>query len=483
MCSLPVPELKPSKERATLFDGTKSWLGASLLGTRALACWLALLSVACGSVDPSSDFQETSALVAARSGLELVPPVPSSPTGKPQDARIALKQELLQGGLTLDEALRLALACNAGLRASLFGIAVSKADLVQAGLAPNPSLSLSGYWARGSLYQLGGSFMQPLLGLLLIPAKKRAAAGRLSVAKLGVAQGAVSLLADVRAAFFEALSRTHALALEEESTTQARHLVELVERRFKAGLTTPSGLKLAQAELLVARRGLLSARLMRRLAFARLRGLLGLARDSSPLTLSGKLPLPKHLPPDAALRRLALRSRLELRAKAAAIEAAAADLSQTKLGVLPKLSLGLTHQRDEAGVNAQGPSLSLTLPVWDQNRAQVAKSGYRLSRLRAEQEALRDRVATEVLSGTLAVRGRGKLLQLLQEVSLPFQEELLRAARRSFQSGRGGVPLLTRAQRSLLDVRRAYAGALAAYAQALVQLQRALAGAPEEASK
>src|SRR5688500_11449833 len=104
----------------------------SLLHDRVAAvCALAalLLFAGCGRVDSTADVAAARQLVADRSGI-----APDWPAAAPTwDGNTPLTRDL---------AIRLALARQPTLRAQRATIAAARADLVQAGLLPNPMLSL-----------------------------------------------------------------------------------------------------------------------------------------------------------------------------------------------------------------------------------------------------------------------------------------------------------------------------------------------------
>lgn len=98
---------------------------------------LCLLSSSCASLDPKPDIDLATSLVHTHSGWRPQWNAPWSGGGG--------ADELWDGAtpLTEDLAVTLALRHNRAIRADLERIAASRADLVQAGLLPNPVLSLA----------------------------------------------------------------------------------------------------------------------------------------------------------------------------------------------------------------------------------------------------------------------------------------------------------------------------------------------------
>ena len=101
-----------------------------------VAAALALFA-ACATVDPSPDHEEACLLIRQSTEREEV----FDPSAAPMSE--ADVDAVLQDGLSLDEALRLALLNNRRLQAGFLGLGVARAEFVQAGLLRNPSLGVA----------------------------------------------------------------------------------------------------------------------------------------------------------------------------------------------------------------------------------------------------------------------------------------------------------------------------------------------------
>src|SRR5439155_21567975 len=86
--------------------------------------------------DAGPDFQRASDLSEQHTGVEATGP------GEGDDVCAQKVGELLDGELTVDKAVRVALLSNREFLALFYEIGVSRADLVQSGLLTNPSFSL-----------------------------------------------------------------------------------------------------------------------------------------------------------------------------------------------------------------------------------------------------------------------------------------------------------------------------------------------------
>jgi cobalt-zinc-cadmium efflux system outer membrane protein len=151
------------------------------------------MSVGCAKVDPKPDHERASQLITERTGER----ESYDPTA---DAIVAEKvTALFSDGLTIDEAVRLALLNSPVLQSIFQEIGASRADIVQAGLLTNPSFSLLGQLPEGGgRVKLNLGFGQELVDFWQIPVRKKIAELQLEQAILRVVQQAVDLTADAK---------------------------------------------------------------------------------------------------------------------------------------------------------------------------------------------------------------------------------------------------------------------------------------------
>ena len=123
-----------------------------------------------------------------------------------------------------------------------------------------------------------------------------------------------------------------------------------------------------------------------------------------------------------------------------------------------------------------GPSIQLTLPIWDQNQAQIAKTRYVVLQLRKQYESLLDRVTREVHQACITASAARELVDLLGAKALPRARENVEIIRKQYENGEQGILFLLEAQESLLQQSRAYVDALRDNALASAELTRALGG-------
>lgn len=130
--------------------------------------WLTIAG--CATVDPRADYDRAARHVAdATAQSELYRP-------DEDEAVDGQVRELLEGGITCEEAVRICLLNHPGLQAAVLSLGVARADLVQAGLLSNPSLNAAlRLPSGGGLANVEAGLAQNIADLWQIPARKRAA--------------------------------------------------------------------------------------------------------------------------------------------------------------------------------------------------------------------------------------------------------------------------------------------------------------------
>ena len=304
---------------------------------------LSLVLSGCAQVKPQMDFARTRQMITEATGVEAVydPEVP-----------LLTEEELdsiLTGGLTLEEATRLALLNNRQLHAEFMSVGVAKAKWVQAGLLSNPTLGFSAQFPEGGgRSNIQTSIAQNIADLWQIPRRKEVAQAALDETILRIAHTAARLVADTKVAYFRARGAEEFVALAHENLELLSKSHQAVKAQREAGTASMLDENLARGQVLSAELGVRNTRLASANAKRHLARLLSVAREVDDVTLSDELPdiFNQPLPADEFIE-LARRNRLDLRALAKAVQARLADIRVEKLKVFPDVSLGLAFERLE----------------------------------------------------------------------------------------------------------------------------------------
>jgi len=441
---------------------------------------LAMMAVAvsmlsgCAKVDPQPDFARAHKLIEASTGL------PSGAIPAPAEADV---KSILADGLTLDEALRLALVNNRQLQGQFMTIGVAKADLTQAGLLANPSLSLLFLFPTGGgRPDIQGTIAQNISDLWQLPNHKRIARADLDQAILKVSRAAGELVADTRDAYFDTVAARDSVAVARESVALSRKSLDSVRAQVEAGLASRVDQNLAEGQAISAE---LSQKRAERDALAaarRLASLLSVEQDLADVPLRDALPHPELPEVDReTLVKRARDSRLDLKAAGAAMRAAEHKLGAERGKWFAPLSIGGEVERpeDRTADTLVGPSIALDAPIFDQNQAQVAKARFTYLQQRKAYEDLFLRLAQEVRSAADKARTSVGAATFIRDELLPQAERSVQLAQKAYELGDTAVLTLLEAQRTVLQARQGYIDARVEAIKAVSGLERT-AGVPLE---
>jgi cobalt-zinc-cadmium efflux system outer membrane protein len=366
---------------------------------------------------------------------------------------------LLADGLSLVEAPRLALTHSRELQAEFQEIGIAHADWVQSRLLSNPSLDVLWRFPTDG----GRSMLEAVLGLELlelwrIPARAEAAQQQLEATALRIARSAGVLLAETRMAYHAGVAAAELERVAAENVALTARSSEAVQDLHAAGAADVFEVNLARGPWLAAQ---LDHRRARTEAAERLRDLarlLSLEQSLDGLRLTDPLPEPAAGDVDVeALVQLALESRLDLRALSASIDALEARAREEGRKSWGDLAAGPAVERPaESGGNLVGPSLEWTVPLFDQNQAQVARVDFELARMLKLREAARVAVAQDVRSSAERVDAAASNLEFHDQELLPQAARSVVMARESYAAGRTTLVTLIEVQRRLLEARRSH---------------------------
>jgi cobalt-zinc-cadmium efflux system outer membrane protein len=241
------------------------------------------------------------------------------------------------------------------------------------------------------------------------------------------------------------------------------------ERRFKAGDIAVLDVNIAKASLARVRAEREGAEASKALALGELRQLLRLEVD---VGLDGTLSRPAEADLAAALQSASQRP--ELRALAAAIQEAEADVRVGLSFAKPEYGVGVQYSREEGDQIVLG-GMTVIVPAFSRGQEERAIGSARAARLRAELDAARIRVQAEVHAAFDAFNRRLAALQVLEADAITGLDENEQLTTRSFDVGQIGLLELLLIRREILDTRFQYLDALLEAALARVDLDASAA--------
>lgn len=429
---------------------------------------MTLTLTGCASVNPLPDYERARTIVANATGADNLYIPGQSSTGKESF-------EGPTGGMTMSDAVRIALMNNKHLQATMFEIGLSHADVVQAGLLSNPSLDgLLRFPTGGGNSTLEAGVLQSLFDIFRRPVAQRIAEAELEKKILDAALLATKVATDTSAAYINALIAFRSQGVATENVMTARELVFVVKERLAAGVGTQLEVNAAEAEAIEQELLLEHAKLdavSTELALSELLGSDGSIRlFTNTLTTARPPDIPYGL---SELIELAEKNRLDFRATQVQVEIAREDLRLERRRVLREMSVGASIESSGEGTEV-GPAIDIEIPLFDQNQAQVAKAKYRVSQAQIELDAAKLKMQNEVRFALSQYGVARQSVEFFEEKLVPLRTENLSLAREGFSEGKTDLLFVIESQRKLLQTRREYLARLRTYLNSITTIEKAV---------
>ncbi|MDE2146238.1 MAG: TolC family protein [Burkholderiales bacterium] len=333
-------------------------------------------------------------------------------------------------GLDIDEVAMLAVAHNPQLRLARDGLGLARAQAFAAGLLPDPQLGITADHPTNGTAGNTNAFNLNLgydVGALLARSSRRAAAGaEVQRVNLDLLWQEWQVVSQARLLFTRLRAQQQLLATLQQGQALLSSAARRSRQALEAGNVTLDTSVSDLAALQVVERQineLERARLQDRVALTSLLGLApgtkldlvgepasssgssgspgSAAPDAVPGTPSGALPkAATDTAADAAALRAGLVPRLAKRPDLLALQAGyrsqEAVFRGAVLAQFPSLNVGLTRARDTSGLYTMGFGLSLSLPIFNANRGNIAIERATRTRLYDEYQQRLASAETEV---------------------------------------------------------------------------------------
>ena len=447
---------------------------------------LVLLAVAgCAQVRPQADYDRTADRIRQRVATTQVysPAEPATPLPD------------ISAGLTMDQALQMAMLANRDLQAAFADIGVARADLVQSGLLKNPTLSLSGMLPEGGgRSKLTVGLGEDIADLWQIPIRKKIAQAALDEAMLRIITQAVELASTVKQAYHRVQSQREAVQIARANIEISQRSYDAALARFRAGQVGKIDVDLARAALLQSQLALIDIERQVRTAQDELALAIGLDRwpagEVALDQLAARLPPPV---PAAPAVEVALAERTDLQAQRKAVAAARNRVREEWLKIFPAIDLSFDMERPErraipgrkigydtlvASAEAGkltapsiqtrgdrqrekrleinevlGPGLILPLPIFDQNQAQIAKAAIQYTQEVSRYEGMAQRVEKDVRVAATNYHAASDTVLFYEAQLLPQLQSTLDTATASYRAGESSFLNVVEAQKALVGSR------------------------------
>jgi cobalt-zinc-cadmium efflux system outer membrane protein len=369
--------------------------------------------------------------------------------------------------------------------------ASARGDVTQAGLLPNPQLSVSasnfpivpnttpGGDGPGVAHNLVTSVALEQPVELGGKRGKRLAASRgaLAEATLASADALRGARFDLLRAFWQAVKAKNRRELAEKVGLRFSETVRITRARYANQDISRVDLDKVELEALRNQNDLADARAEERTAVADLLGQVGPAAPAW-VQVSGDLasrPLPLELEP---LLARAGEARPDLREAERRVETARANLALAEAQRVPDVSVGLAYTHSRAIPAGDNPdsfavTLGLPLPIFNRNQGEIAKARIAIDRAERARDALFAKVGTEVAAAHARYVAATDKVVRYDTDALRLADRALEVAERSWRAGDISLLAFLEAERTYIALRGDYLDTLFELRQAALELERA----------
>ncbi len=432
-----------------------------MTGRVAVGSGVILGVVLCSCVVIPPTRESVDAGIGERTGSGLGPERAAGEIGMPPGVR-------MDDGLSREEAVAIALWNNAAFLEALSELGMARADLVEAGQLPNPTLGL--------LFPYGPKQLEfvvrfPAEAIWLRPARIKVATVDAEKVAHKLVQSGLDLARDVRVAYADLLAANATMGLAEEAVEIANGMLEIAEARVSAGEASKLEAVTAESDVREAKRTAASAPFDATRAREKLGHLLGVPVPEG--AVAGVVGRTLSLIPASVdgLVEGALAARPDLRAAELALEAEGrrAGIEEVRIANFK----AVFDANGDASVFEAGPGVDqLEIPIFNQNQAGKIRAKAKVETAARHYLTVKDLVIFEVREAYVrAKQAREEALAWKSEMVPPLRDaEGL--ARTAYKAGEVSFLQVLETTRKLTAARLREAETEASFERAMAELER-----------
>lgn len=458
---------------------TNAYVKFPLLG----ACFLNACSVLPVHVNSPQSTRSTLSVPPATAAQSS--PVPASMPDKATN-----KKAITSQAYTLDRIVQTVLKSDPQIAAAFENITQAEADLLTAGLLPNPQVNtdiqLMPLNRAFSVERQGGPPQFDLVVAMPVDwfvFGKRVAAMVSAHKSIDIAAAEYANTVRLRisaaiASYYDVLEAQTMLALVQENKDALSKMEKIILNRVELGGVGTIEADRIQLSIYASLREIRAQELVLASGLNKLRALMGIA-DGMPITVQGELDiaaLQKPLAAEAAFA-LAEQNRPDLQALQQQIELAKANINLQEAKALPEItpSLGYTRQFQQQAIgfpdaNAWLAGVSVSVPLFDRNQGNIAKAKSQRVQSELSFEAQLVDVRAEIEQAVLAFSSACNFLSQDDPGQLEAAQKVRDKITQAYELGGKTLIEVLDAQRAYLETFRVHIGGRSNYWHALNQL-------------
>lgn len=383
--------------------------------------------------------------------------------------------------LTITEAIQRVRQHHPLLLAAKQRVAMFEGELVEAGLKPNPTFTVSGENIPLDPPEGGFSFKRTIDWFAYFSQTfergnkrelRRVAAERsVEIAQTEAEALERQLVYEVKVAYQRAAAAREQLELLRENINQLGQLVKLNEVRVNAGYTAEGDLIKARLEAQRTEYSYRKTMIEYDRAKIALQKAMGEASFDSDFELAERLEFKTVSLNPTALQEAALK-RSNLKVVEARLEKARAQLRLEQANAKPNLTASFGYKRTGPDNSLYG-ALNIPLPIYSKNQGFIARAQAEVSLYESELQFERAVVLAELTAARRAVAANERQIEALRAEFLRNADESQQVSLAAYQEGATDLLHLIDAQRTRTQAQELYFQALADYQLAIHELERA----------
>lgn len=430
------------------------------------------LITGCASVPRDAGLADVEKAVSERTGH----PIAWQNASEPPVSDDAVRP-MLDGKLTVERAVEIALRNNRDLQAELAELGIARADLIEAVTVRNPVFDGEIRFPGEPKNPFEIIVTQTLLDLFQLPARRRFGRALFEASKLRVTGAVVNFAAEVRADYYDLQAARLILARQRVITEAARASADLARRQHDAGNISDLDLENQQAVYEQAKLDLARAELEELQTREVLVADLGLVDSKTKLDLPDEFsPVPEKEIALDGLEERALTDRLDLRVTKQELEAAQRRLPVARWAFWDDLAVGVHHEREPEGMATTGPAVAIPIPIFNRAGAQRARAAALLRQAQQRFAALTVNARSEVRAARERLLEARARVEYLRDVMLPRRVRILGLTQLEYNAMLRGVFQLIQARQNVASAERELVLGQHDYWIARSDLDTALAG-------
>jgi outer membrane protein, heavy metal efflux system len=385
-------------------------------------------------------------------------------------------------------------------------------DLLEYAFASNPAISASqkSWQIFIENYRIGTSYPDPRVSGTFFPrpietrlgpqdwnltlsqavpfpgtltAKGRVLAADVDISRLRVDKTVKEIVSSVSAAFYELAYIQTALEIAGANLDLNRQLLEISQHAYAGDRALFYDVSKARAQTAQIHYDILLLEELAAVEKTNINTLLNRAPDAPLGRVSGGDPRQAAYSLEE-IYALALMHQEDIRMADLAVEKAEHAIVLSKYENLPSFTFGLFYAgigepdvmvppRD-AGEDAVGVQLGMTLPVWwGKNKSRTALAETAVEKAKAEQQVAANELKARISRMWFRLQNAGRLTTLYEKELIPQAMAALQTAETWFRQGEGGFADFLEIQATAYNFQLALARSKADYAKTLVQLEQA----------